>query len=1078
MLRSSASAVPDDASLAGMLLTLADMGKKETTVVSPPGLVATFLATRSFLRRGDVTLDLTEVLPAAPGAAAAAVASSAAANPTAPTPMSDVSIVDVEGGVQLVTACVLPAGCSLFYPPAQGLPSAATPPARSIIQLPTCPRLACAVGTPLGPVPLPTPEAGSGAAPGVRFSDFTPFIRVTGSDSSAFTPPSSCSAPVAVHIVTTPVQRGKFHPKRAVALGVPKGKMFGALASGNAVTLDDGTVINPEQVKDADRPGVAVAAVPCPTHSHIAAVTEHPIWNEFVPDGTCTLPIAQPSPQLQLVFHLGPAAVVSTPQYRQWCCAFPAAVQHVFLNEHVSSKCPVFRASAGHAARLHLISPSVFPLPWPLNLAEHKSALGLPDLLRRAAGSPLPVHSPTPSEAIVDAAQGPHGVVVGGQRKRGRGGQAKSKPAEVEPYVPVRTPASVPVDDQPLAWPLQLDTATATATATPERLGLSGHPLLKLHLLPEARSGVVDVAHLRDLDAFRSDLQSHIMSLLQQPSIRPLLPALAVIAATHSAGDSQATAKRGTSGSPEHNGLAVAAGVSTPLGETLGVALSQDSAGPTAAMVVGGEGGGSPGGGGEVGLAAGDSPGVIDALPSLDLGAAGTAPSVPSAISSAVFDSDSDNDVMLMSAACGPTPDGLTTWTFGSVSKTAARTAEAAVAAAGVPPALQAAADAGLAPPRTAPAMHSKAVVVFLGTGSALPSKYRNVTGVWMATPSGRGVLFDAGEGTFGQMVRRFGTEHQPGWAHGLPKSAHEAVAELALLWVSHMHADHHLGVPRILQERPEGGAPLLVVAPHEMLLWLQELSLIMPGIAGKWVFLPCSHFDAFPDAPHGLVAPLDPLAAAAQQERQHKAAADAIAAGKPLFVPAPPENTAVATPAGTAALQCALSALGVTSVHTARVVHCNDAWALRLQSTPQASSGVSATPALRSATAGEWSVCVSGDCRPCDSVAALAAGASLLIHEATFADGMEQEASDKRHATTQEALTVARSAGVHATLLYHFSQRYPKLPASAADVSHPVCVAFDFMTVRGHDLVKLPALWPALCAVYDNSMAEDEGNA
>jgi ribonuclease Z len=108
--------------------------------------------------------------------------------------------------------------------------------------------------------------------------------------------------------------------------------------------------------------------------------------------------------------------------------------------------------------------------------------------------------------------------------------------------------------------------------------------------------------------------------------------------------------------------------------------------------------------------------------------------------------------------------------------------------------------------------------------------------------------------------------------------------------------------------------------------------------------------------------------------------------------------------------------------------------------------------------------------------VAALAAGASLLIHEATFADGMEMEACDKRHTTTREALTVARSAGVHATLLYHFSQRYPKLPAIPADVTHPVCVAFDFMTVRGRDLKTLPALWPALCAVYDNSMAEDGG--
>lgn len=49
--------------------------------------------------------------------------------------------------------------------------------------------------------------------------------------------------------------------------------------------------------------------------------------------------------------------------------------------------------------------------------------------------------------------------------------------------------------------------------------------------------------------------------------------------------------------------------------------------------------------------------------------------------------------------------------------------------------------------------------VLFLGTGAALPSKYRNVTSVYVSVPSSGGILLDAGEGSFGQLARRFGID-------------------------------------------------------------------------------------------------------------------------------------------------------------------------------------------------------------------------------------------------------------------------------------------------------------------------------
>ncbi len=48
---------------------------------------------------------------------------------------------------------------------------------------------------------------------------------------------------------------GRFHLDKAVALGVPKGPMFGALQHGHPVTLEDGRVVRPEEVVEASRRG-------------------------------------------------------------------------------------------------------------------------------------------------------------------------------------------------------------------------------------------------------------------------------------------------------------------------------------------------------------------------------------------------------------------------------------------------------------------------------------------------------------------------------------------------------------------------------------------------------------------------------------------------------------------------------------------------------------------------------------------------------------------------------------------------------------------------------------------------------
>jgi ribonuclease Z len=48
-----------------------------------------------------------------------------------------------------------------------------------------------------------------------------------------------------------------------------------------------------------------------------------------------------------------------------------------------------------------------------------------------------------------------------------------------------------------------------------------------------------------------------------------------------------------------------------------------------------------------------------------------------------------------------------------------------------------------------------------------------------------------------------------------------------------------------------------------------------------------------------------------------------------------------------------------------------------------------------------------------------------VLIHEATFGCGKEEEAVGKKHSTVDEALAVARAMRAACVILTHFSQRW-----------------------------------------------------
>ena len=133
------------------------------------------------------------------------------------------------------------------------------------------------------------------------------------------------------------------------------------------------------------------------------------------------------------------------------------------------------------------------------------------------------------------------------------------------------------------------------------------------------------------------------------------------------------------------------------------------------------------------------------------------------------------------------------------------------------------------------------AEIICLGTGSASPSAYRNVAATLLRVPGCGSYLMDCGESTLGQLKRMYTTPQLTELFH-----------DLKLIWISHLHADHHLGLTSVIKawydevhgkdevkrRRPTitqrmldpaqllmDGKRLFIVGNQRMMQWLEEYS-------------------------------------------------------------------------------------------------------------------------------------------------------------------------------------------------------------------------------------------------------------
>lgn len=147
---------------------------------------------------------------------------------------------------------------------------------------------------------------------------------------------------------------GKFFPKKAIELGVPKGPLFGELQCGNTVTLENGQQIKPEQVMGPCQPGPVFMIIDCPSVDFMSSLECNKQLSRHCEEGAYPTPV--------IIVHLTPMSVFRSHEYEKWRNRFGDKVCHLLINKDVCAAPLVFHSQATVQCKLHSVDPEIFPL--------------------------------------------------------------------------------------------------------------------------------------------------------------------------------------------------------------------------------------------------------------------------------------------------------------------------------------------------------------------------------------------------------------------------------------------------------------------------------------------------------------------------------------------------------------------------------------------------------------------------------------------------------------------------------------------------------------------------------------------
>jgi len=292
---------------------------------------------------------------------------------------------------------------------------------------------------------------------------------------------------------------------------------------------------------------------------------------------------------------------------------------------------------------------------------------------------------------------------------------------------------------------------------------------------------------------------------------------------------------------------------------------------------------------------------------------------------------------------------------------------------------------------------------MFIGTAGSAPSARRGLPAT-LVRRGGDRLLFDCGEGTQRQLLRSIG------------------LIDLEEIFLTHFHADHFLGLPGMLKTFGLRGreTPLKIYGPPGLSALFQVLRPVIGGTAFAVELVE--------------LEPNEPV----ERDEYIVAAFPVEHRGGPAY--------------------------GYVLVEEDRPGRFDEARARELGVAPGPDFGrlqqgeavsVDGREVLPDEVLGETrrgrKLVLTGDTVPSETTRAMAHGADLLVHEATFASEEADRAAETGHSTARGAAELAAAAEVVMLALTHISPRYPPddLRAEAREVFDATIVPRDFDRVE-----------------------------
>ena len=292
--------------------------------------------------------------------------------------------------------------------------------------------------------------------------------------------------------------------------------------------------------------------------------------------------------------------------------------------------------------------------------------------------------------------------------------------------------------------------------------------------------------------------------------------------------------------------------------------------------------------------------------------------------------------------------------------------------------------------------------VVFLGTGSSVPSARRSTASVLLIR-GGTRLLVDCGEGTQRQMQRSLG------------------LVQVDEIYLTHFHADHMLGLPGLLKTYDLTGReePLTIYGPRGLQSLFDGLGRLIGRVGYRLDLVEIDPGDSVPHEGATMQA----------FDAEHSVRANGyvlIEEPRPgRFDPDEAKRLGVVEGPAFAALQRGEAVEG------------------------------SAGPVRPEQVMGESregrTVAITGDTAPSHATVSAAADADLLVHDASFSEEEAQRAVDTGHSTVGQAAAVAREAHVKLLALVHISSRYHvgQVLEEAREVFESTLAPRDFDTIE-----------------------------